>query len=276
MYKDLKLSERQLRKAIAADKEKLESIEREIDSIARGREEFHEEQTTIDQEIEEIKGSIESVGGSILTLFRSPPRVAQLFHDRLSALGGTLERKKLPRSMSREFFYQLARSSSCVCGRSISDHERDTILDHMDEYLAQDEIAVVNQMKSGLKSVSSDGHSFTSRIEHLRAKRAELRAAEQRSERLRERMKEEGVDRVHELDRRCEVIKRQQIQRETTLGASRRTMVIVERIGVTICPLVIVNVVNEGSVFRRLRERTNFAVERPSLHGLSGLHKPVR
>lgn len=222
VHKHLQLTEQKLRKAITERDKALQSIENEIRSIARGREEFQQEQASIDLEIDEIKRMVEVVGASVLTFFRSPPRVGQVFHDRLSRLGGTLETKRLPRSMSREFFDQLAMSESCVCGRPITSHERETILLHMDDFLAQDEIAVINQMKSRLQAIPSDGNTFTSNVEHLRSTLAELRAVEQRGERLRQRMKDEGVDKVGDLDRRRDNLKRKQILNEEALDRLTR------------------------------------------------------
>ena len=199
-YRRLQRSERKLRESIAGAKAELGATEEELRKTARSQEQFQDEQAAIDKEIGSLKKEINTLGEDVLRLFRSPPQIGPLFRQRLESLGGTLDQHKLPRSMSREFFYQLANSEHCVCGRPIGEHEKHEILEHMEEYLGQDEIAVINQMKSRLQSIGDDGETFADVAEKLRQTISALHLSEQQQQRLRDRMKEEGVDIVASLE----------------------------------------------------------------------------
>ena len=208
-YKRLQRSERKLRKSIAEAKVDLETTEEELRKIAHSQEEFQEEQATIEKQIGELKEKTDILGEDVLRLFRSPPQIGAPFRQRLEGLGGTLDQHKLPRSMSREFFFQLANSRNCVCGRAIGEHEKHEILAHMEEYLGQDEIAVINQMKSRLQAIESAGETFADVAEELRQTLSALHLFEQQQQKLRDRMKEEGMDIVVALEtKKAELVKK--------------------------------------------------------------------
>lgn len=217
VYALLQASERKLRKDLENSKHEIASIDDELASIARTTEEFREEQANIEGEQKDIRADIRTLGPDVLRLFRSPPQVGEPFRQSLESLGGTLEQKKLPRSMSREFFEQLASADKCICGRPLSKHERQEIQDHLEDYLGQDEIAVINRMKSRLHAIRPDEDTFTHRIAVLSDQLGALRLCEQREERLRQRMKEEGLDVVAELEERREEVDRRRILSQDAL-----------------------------------------------------------
>ena len=199
-HQRLQRSQSKLLSDISTFKTDIQTIDDQLALIARNSEEFRQEQDAIDTELKEINSDIRTLGNEVLRLFRSPPQIGPLFRQTLELLGGTLEQKKLPRNLSREFFNQLALAKDCVCGRPLSDHERQEIRDHMDEYLGQDEIAVINRMKSLLQPVAEEAETFGSRVLVLKDKRSALRLCNQREVRLHQRMKEAGLNIVVEQE----------------------------------------------------------------------------
>lgn len=109
-----------------------------------------------------------------LAVLRSPPKIHPRILARLHALGGKLTSLKLPKTISSEFFRELAEQNECVCGRPISPAEKRAILDRANLYLAEDQIAVINKMKLALRESSADDSEFSTIATNLRVQLREL------------------------------------------------------------------------------------------------------
>ncbi|SOE35325.1 hypothetical protein [Delftia acidovorans] len=103
-----------------------------------------------------------------LSMYRNPPKLAGRVLERLHALGAKLNQLKLPKTISSEFFKELALQESCICGRPISEVESKTIVERADLYLADDQIAVINKMKLALRECKADDDTFEEAVEILK------------------------------------------------------------------------------------------------------------
>lgn len=92
---------------------------------------------------ETTQNSLESV--------RSPYLLHQNIADRIEGLSNKLQHLKLPRTTSSQFFEDLARESTCVCGRTIGENEKKIIIERASTYLAEDQIGVINAIKQAVK-----------------------------------------------------------------------------------------------------------------------------
>lgn len=101
--------------------------------------------TTIDAQISEI-----------IRLTKSPYLISQEFHDRMYGLGNSMTKLKLPKTISKDFFVELAHATDCVCGRCIGEKEKKAILDNAEKYLGSDQQSVLNAIKSSLMNSSYD------------------------------------------------------------------------------------------------------------------------
>ena len=90
-----------------------------------------------------------------MTVLRSPAKIHPNIVERLRALGDKLTRLKLPKTISAEFFKELAEQPECVCGREITPPFKAAILSRADSYLAEDQILVINKMKLALRESSA-------------------------------------------------------------------------------------------------------------------------
>lgn len=105
-----------------------------------------------------------------LDILRRPPHVSPRLLSRLQRLGGKLYDLKLPETISREFFRELSQRAMCVCGRPIGHAERHEIITGADQFLAQDQISIINQMKLALRESAGDPAELSNLIGKLRQK----------------------------------------------------------------------------------------------------------
>lgn len=118
---------------------------------------------TLNQEKQEIlnlqqhnKDSIDAQISEIIRLSKSPYLISQEFCDRMYGLGSSMTKLKLPKTISKDFFVELAHAKDCICGRCIGESEKKTILENAEKYLGSDQQSVLNALKSSLMACSYD------------------------------------------------------------------------------------------------------------------------
>ena len=124
------------------------------DSLKKRKEALNSEREIID------RGILEAVNQGISVL-RVPAKLHPDVLERLRTLGGKLTQLKLPKTISAEFFKELAQQNECVCGRPINEPTRAAILSRANNYLAEDQILVINKMKLALRESAADATEFT-------------------------------------------------------------------------------------------------------------------
>lgn len=118
---------------------------------------------TLNQEKQEIlnlqqhnKDSIDAQISEIIRLSKSPYLISQEFCDRMYGLGSSMTKLKLLKTISKDFFVELAHAKDCICGRCIGESEKKTILENAEKYLGSDQQSVLNAIKSSLMACSYD------------------------------------------------------------------------------------------------------------------------
>jgi len=81
---------------------------------------------------------------------RDPQRLIPGLAASLINLKANLDHLKLPTSTSKEFFEELAEAQECVCGRQMDDMTRQAVRDRAKQYLGEDEVGVLNRIKSDI------------------------------------------------------------------------------------------------------------------------------
>ena len=138
-----------------------------------------------------LDSEIQSITKQAHQSFRNPTTLSTVMTKRLKVLGETLTRARLPKSVSSNFFEEVAQEGTCICGRSIGTAERETLLRRKEQYLAQDQIAAIATMKESLYS-PPDGNSFLDSCEKLQQKIEDLRRNEKEEARLKKEAEERG------------------------------------------------------------------------------------
>lgn len=232
---DAKTAKRNLDKQLRAAVAKLAENEAELERINGEMKARLSEDAGARAKIEEIdtrQGELDKDIGDYsalaLDVVRRPPHVHPLLLSRLRNLGGKLYELKLPETISREFFRELATQKDCVCGTKITDKERKTILEGAERYLAQDQISVINQMKLALRESEGDPEELNRLISSLAGQLAERQKLKSERDRLTSERIAEGDQILEKLgkdkDRLEADIKslRETIERLTTRDPARQ------------------------------------------------------
>ena len=98
----------------------------------------------------------------ILEVSRDPHRILEVFCTELVELKSHLDKLKLPRSTSKEFFYELAAESNkeCICGTELNEDKRNKIIEKSEEYLAEDDTGILNSIKTEIGQIANNKSSY--------------------------------------------------------------------------------------------------------------------
>ena len=198
---DLKNSRRELERRLNKSKDELKKIKQDIENHELKDSRFQSKMKSLKPQIEDAKRNIAELGVEALGAFRVPPRFHPVLKERLSSLGSQLTKLRLPRTMSAEFFLQLADGEVCVCNRPIGLDEKTAITQNASNFLGHDQVAVINQMKLALREESQEVDYFDEIMEKLVTVTQDLKRFEQQKEHLEEEMAKSGEDRFVELRR---------------------------------------------------------------------------
>ncbi|MEQ6204838.1 AAA family ATPase [Sulfitobacter sp. HNIBRBA2951] len=180
----LERDERSLKSEKKKSEREVGELDQRIDELTGQNTQYADELKEIEDEILRSSNLISELTAQSIQLFRSPPLLHETVFHRLESLGGTMQTLKLPRTMSEEFFLQLAEQPKCVCGSTIGQEERQTILSTAKDYLGNDQIAVINQMKLALREVNQERTSLGEVLGQLGMARDALQLASQRKLRI--------------------------------------------------------------------------------------------
>ena len=147
--------------------EERNTVETKISTYIAEDDDLRAEERRIESEAATIRSNLQIAASGAMHAFRSPVRLSSTIRTRLSDLGKTLTDARLPKSVSSEFFSELARKEVCICGRPIGDEERAAIHKRKEGYLAKDQIAAISTMKKGLKDSGEPETSFQTACDEL-------------------------------------------------------------------------------------------------------------
>ena len=160
------------------------SIRVQIDEYIDEHGNLHNEKAEIEDEARSIQGKLKSAVQTARDAFRSPVALSPLIEARLNDLGQTLTNARLPKSVSSDFFIELAEEDTCVCGRPIGDTERAEIKLRKDIYLGQDQISAISTMKDMLRKSGKPEISFQSACKEIHDQMQAEKANKTREDKL--------------------------------------------------------------------------------------------
>lgn len=152
----LVINQAELRKEEQELSDSLNVKEKQKADLDGKNKELNSEKVEIEKLQKENAGKIDVKISEILSILKSPARVSKKLCDDMLLLGNSMKKLKLPKSISRDFFKELADAPKCICGRCIGDYEKEQILKNAEQYLGSDQQAVLNEIKSSLMASEYD------------------------------------------------------------------------------------------------------------------------
>lgn len=162
-------------------------------------ENFAARRAKLDKAKEKIDTRISELSADSLAAMRLPTKVSPLLLGSLRGLGTRLTTLQLPKTISREFFQELAHATNCVCDRKIGEEQKKAILEGAERYLAADQITIINRMKLSVRESDADGQEFADLAADLQAQVKERRSTSQQIEQLEREQEETGDEEMKAL-----------------------------------------------------------------------------
>lgn len=192
-----------LREEIAAfEAEKVEK-EKQRQELDKSYEKLNQEKNDILKEQQKNRGEIDVKITSILGIIKSPYLLSESLCARMFELGNSMKKLKLPKTIAKDFFTELASADRCVCDRCIGERERTAILKRADQYLGSDQQSVLNTVKSSLMDSVYD-ERLKKAFEELEELRAQANRLDTRFKTNEERLIKAGGEKARELQERIE------------------------------------------------------------------------
>lgn len=159
--------------------------------------------TMYGKEQQKNRGEIDVKITSILGIIKSPYLLSESLCARMFELGNSMKKLKLPKTIAKDFFTELASADRCVCDRCIGERERTAILKRADQYLGSDQQSVLNTVKSSLMDSVYDERLKKAFEEHEEL-RAQANRLDTRFKANEEKLIKAGGEKARELQERIE------------------------------------------------------------------------
>lgn len=156
---DLKDEKNLLERKNAKNQLELITTIKEISEHIKSDDTLRDQAEKLELEKNQVETGIVDKSQSILNNLKNPFLLSNVIAEKLITLSSNMQTLKLPRTMSKQFFEELADNDNCVCGRSIGLNEKKIILEKSEEFLGEDQIGVINAIKSSIK-----GRGFTEEL----------------------------------------------------------------------------------------------------------------
>lgn len=182
------------------EKAEKEDQRQELD---KSYENLNQEKNNILKEQQKNRGEIDVKITSILGMIKFPYLLSESLCAKMFELGNSMKKLKLPKTIAKDFFTELASAERCVCDRCIGERERVAILKRADQYLGSDQQAVLNTIKSSLMDSVYDERLKTA-FEDLEELRAHANRLDTRFKTNEEKLIKAGGDKARELQERIE------------------------------------------------------------------------
>ena len=115
------------------------------DAIAK-KNEYKSELMKVVGALSQNEHDVENISRDILHLIKSPIYIDESIANKILDLKNSLDKVKLPESAAKEFFYELAEETECVCGRLLDEKTRAVIKEKAASYLGSEDVAFLNSM----------------------------------------------------------------------------------------------------------------------------------
>ena len=146
----LLVRQKELQADIATKQATQADLESRISKIDEKYKDLSREKEEVIKRRDQAKNKIDLCISRILAGTKSPYLLSETICSRMFELGDCMTKIKLPKTISRDFFKELAQEKRCICGREIGPNEQKAILENAERFLGSDQQSVLNNIKSNL------------------------------------------------------------------------------------------------------------------------------
>ena len=142
-----------LKNTIDDNQKAFNELDNEVKDVLFQNEDNKRQYTEFQNKLTESKTNIKN---RLQSIFRdaiiNPNKTSIFTNNKLNIFKERLDKYGLPGKASREFFVEISKRDKCICDREIGPNEKETIISNMDEFLREDETAILNAMKTQISS----------------------------------------------------------------------------------------------------------------------------
>lgn len=175
--KDTLREHREHEKNLRGDAKRIEGAikakEAERDTLLSSHEDITEKNAILRSEIDQAEKNLVERTRMALAHIRKPSNFSPSMRDDIVSLGNQMAILKLPKATSAEFFNEFSERKVCICGRPIGAHEKDAIQNNAHEFLSEENIGILNAIKSHVRGLPAyEGvNTYLDQIAALKQKR---------------------------------------------------------------------------------------------------------
>lgn len=201
----LKEKAEEFQNEILSHEKKLYEINSYIDNSLMADKETQDEYEKVENEKHEITARIKSLSLNMIDNYKNPEYLNPIFSKRLQSLSENMQRLKLPESTSKQFFEEIAQESQCICGNPITETEKKYILKTANKFLGQDQLGLLNAIKSTIRDREFKNVLEVNNIE-LELLINQKGEVSDSYNRLKAKLKESGNEEIADLEEECNII----------------------------------------------------------------------
>lgn len=134
-----------------SNKLRIESKREEYRKIMTSSEGVRSKYLELATKRDDVETRIVNNSVSLLAKLEHPSNISRKLHDELAMLGTKMTELRLPKTISYEFFQELAESEECICGEKMTSARSEKVRENSKRYLSEDKIVILNQIKHAVK-----------------------------------------------------------------------------------------------------------------------------
>ncbi|MGD2183295.1 hypothetical protein [Lusitaniella coriacea] len=201
----IKLRREELHKKKSGLDEDIQRTQKKYDELLVKDKNTGKQLKDLQENLKQSEKNVEKELNQAISKMRDPQSLIPGLADSLMNLKENLDCLKLPTSTSKEFFEDLAKAEECVCGRQMDDLTRQAVRDRANHYLGEDEVGILNSIKSDIATYCSGDPDLNER--ELKESLKNLGSRIQKRDTLQTKYSSVEQDRIQQGDNELEEIK---------------------------------------------------------------------
>jgi len=152
--KTLKEQETTFTNSIKKLKKSYQDNDKKVQNAKHIDKDYKVKKENLERKIADAEATLKAHISKLFSIIRNPSLFSNEMRARLEKLSQNLKILGLPKTTSTEFFDALSKTAKhCICGTLLDEEKRKNILENAEKYLSEDDIAVMNAIKSHVSNM---------------------------------------------------------------------------------------------------------------------------